>query len=93
MTISRKLQAVHQDLNVLAGQGMVEGFFSNADNADTLRGLVDDIRDAIVAYQVCTYRFPTSGAFDVCTRPRCSKIYTTRIVNSLWVSPHFTPSL
>ena len=57
MTIPRKLQDVHQDLAVLAGQGMVEGFFSNVDNADKLRGLVDDIRDAILVYQVCIYRF------------------------------------
>ena len=33
-------------------QGKVEGFFSNVRNADKLGGLVDDIRDAVVEYQV-----------------------------------------
>ena len=33
-------------------QGKVEGFFTNAKNADQLSGLVDDIRDAVIEYQV-----------------------------------------
>jgi len=37
----------------LADQGNIEGFFNNANNADTLVGLVDGIRDAVMDYQVC----------------------------------------
>jgi hypothetical protein len=36
----------------LKEQGKVEGFFSNAKNAEKLTGLVDDIRDAAIDYQV-----------------------------------------
>ena len=32
---------------------MVEGFFSNVENADKLAGLVEDVRDAVMDYQVC----------------------------------------
>jgi hypothetical protein len=34
-------------------QGNIEGFFCNTDNAERLSGLVEDIRDAMVDYQVC----------------------------------------
>ena len=33
-------------------QGKVDGFFNNAENADKLGGLVEDIRDAMMEYQV-----------------------------------------
>ena len=38
-------------------QGRVEGFFKNAKNAGRLGGLVEDIRDAVVDYQVCPVRY------------------------------------
>lgn len=33
-------------------QGKIEGFFNNVKNAEKLGGLIDDIRDAIIEYQV-----------------------------------------
>ena len=53
MRVTRKLQAVHQDLDLVAKQGNVEGFFRNLENADMFSGLVEDIRDAMMEYQVC----------------------------------------
>ena len=38
-------------------QGKVEGFLKNAKNADRLDDLVDDIRDAVVDYQVRPVRY------------------------------------
>jgi len=38
----------------LAEQRKVEGFFNNVKNADKLGGLVEDIRDAMMDYQVCS---------------------------------------
>ena len=38
---------------LLAEQGKVQGFFDNTKNADKLGGLVEDIRDAMMDYQVC----------------------------------------
>lgn len=34
-------------------QGRVAGFFSNVHNLDKLDGLINDVRDAIMDYQVC----------------------------------------
>ena len=36
---------------------MVEGFLNNAKNAEKLGGLVDDIRDVVIEYQVCISDF------------------------------------
>ena len=49
----RKLQDVVRDLAPLEEQGKVEGFFNNTENAGELGGLVEDIRDAMMDYQVC----------------------------------------
>ena len=53
MRVTRKLQAVLQDLDLVVKQGNIKGFFQNRENADRLSGLVEDIRDAMVEYQVC----------------------------------------
>jgi hypothetical protein len=50
--VIRKLKDIAGELEPLAKQGKIEGFFSNVKNADKLGGLVDDIRDAIIQYQV-----------------------------------------
>ena len=42
-------------------------FLSNAENAQKLNGLVDDIREAVVDYQVRTSRGPSLGASNICT--------------------------
>ena len=84
--VTRKLEDVRQDLAPLEEQGKTKGFFNNVKNADKLGGLIEDIRDAILEYQVCIRDlsiFPTS---DVRTRPRYSKLSMTRVVASLWVS-------
>jgi len=51
--IGRKLQKILQELELVAKQGNVEGFLNNAKNADKVRGLVGDIGDAVMDYQVC----------------------------------------
>ena len=53
MGIGRKLQDVHQDLTLLEEQGKVKGFLKNVKNADKLSGLVEDIHDIMMDYQVC----------------------------------------
>ena len=52
MGISRKLEGICLDLTLLAKQGRVECFFNNIQNMDKLDGMVEDIRDAMVEYQV-----------------------------------------
>ena len=65
MEIARKLENVHQDLTLLAKQGRIEGFFNNVENADKLSGVVEDIRDAMMEYQVRmqNYSFPPRLTF------------------------------
>ena len=54
MRIGRKLGDIHQELAVLGEQGRTKGFFTNVENAEKLAGLVEDVRDAMMDYQVCT---------------------------------------
>ena len=83
MEIPRKLEDVHQDLTLLAEQGKVEGFFNNVQNVDRLGGMVEDIHDAMMEYQVCVHKLSVSGTSDVCDRPCYSKISMIRAVDSL----------
>ena len=49
----RKLEGVRLDLIVFAEQGSFQGFLNNVGNADKLGGLLEDIREAMMEYQVC----------------------------------------
>ena len=51
--ICRKLEDIHQELVLLGEQGKTKGFFNNVKNAEKLGGLVEDVRDTIMDYQVC----------------------------------------
>ena len=53
MRIGRKLEDVHQELVLLGEQGEAKGFFTNVKNAEKLWGLVEDVRDVLIDYQVC----------------------------------------
>jgi hypothetical protein len=50
--MARKLSSVHQDLALLAGQGKADGFLKSAENANKLGSLLEDVRDAMMEYQV-----------------------------------------
>jgi len=47
------LEAVSKDLTPLAEQGNLVGFLANNENAQKISGLVEDINEAIIDYQVC----------------------------------------
>ena len=76
--IARKLEQIHKKLESLADQGTAKGFLNNSETAVKLEGLVEDIHDAIVEYQVCVETL-------ICTsdnahlRPLCSKISIARV--------------
>ena len=65
MGITRKLEEVHQGLTQLTGQGMAVGFLANTENAQRINGLVEDIREVMMDYQVCmlNYLSPTCLMF------------------------------
>jgi len=79
---ARKLRRVLRDLTPLAKQGNVEGFFGNVKNADKLIGLVEDVRDAVMDYQVRDQNELIGLAPDIHLRFHCSKISTTRALDS-----------
>ena len=79
----RKLQYICDTLaKMKEEQRKVEGFFNNIKNGETLNGLVEDIRDAMMEYQVCLRDLSTARPSDTRARLRCSKISTTRAVDS-----------
>ena len=80
--IVRTLESICQGLARLEGQGVIEGFFNNVENADKLSGAVEDIRDAMMEYQVCVHNIAITIIPDTRTRLHYSKTSTTRTVNS-----------
>lgn len=80
----RKLEGIRQDLTPLAEEGKVNGFLNNVRNTDKLGGLLEDIRDTVMEYQVRA----SSGyslvqyLMHVRARLRCNKISTIRVVDS-----------
>ena len=82
MEVIRSLESVCRGLGRLEGQGKVEGFFSNVENADTLSSAVEDIRDAMIEYQVCIYSLSAIGISDIRARLHYSKPSTARTANS-----------
>ena len=50
--MNRKLQDVGRGLVPLKKQGKAKGFFNNTENAGKLSSLVEEIRDAMMEYQV-----------------------------------------
>jgi len=52
MEITRKLEGVRQALDPMTTQNDIVQFLSNAENAQKLNDLVDDIREVVMDYQV-----------------------------------------
>ena len=78
-----KLENILQKLTPLSKQGKVEGFFTNSKGADVLSGLVGDIHDAVVDYQVCNQSKLIIFTPDTCFRLHYSKISMKRAAHSL----------
>jgi hypothetical protein len=58
MWISRKLEEIHQELDLLAGQGKTVGFLANTETEQKISGLVEDIREVMMDYQVRVLTHP-----------------------------------
>ena len=82
MCIGRKLDKVLQNLIPLAEQGKTTRFLNSTEDLDKLGGLVEDIHDAMMDYQVCVI-ICILVMSDVCVRHHCNKLSTSRVVCSL----------
>ena len=79
---TRKLEGVSQALDLVAAQKNITQFLSNAENAQKLNDLVDDIREAVMDYQVCTEsRGVVPVVSNIRFRLRCTGVSTTTLVN------------
>jgi len=67
----------------LAEEGKVEGFFTNVKNADMLSGMVGDIHNAVMDYQVGSQTKLITLMPDIHFRLHYSKISMKKVVNSL----------
>ena len=80
--VSSRLEKALRDLEQLAERSKITGFLNNVKDADTLTGLADDIRDAMMDYQV-RIREPSARTMPkFVPRLRCSKTSITRTTDS-----------
>ena len=81
--MARKLEGIRQALDQMAAQEDIARFLNNADNAQKLNGLVEDIREAVMDYQVRSSKGPVLIASNVRPRLPYSEIPMTTPVKSL----------
>ena len=81
--VGRKLDNIHQELDLLAKQGKAEGFLNNLKNAEKLRSLVGDVSDAVMDYQVCSQSEPIVLMPDTHFRHHYNKTSINKVVSSL----------
>ena len=87
--ILRKLEDVRQALDPMTTQKDIAQFLSNVENAQKLNDLVDDIREAVMDYQVRTPKGLTLSISKTCV---CTDFLTTGYLrNSLQDHCKFEP--
>ena len=74
------MEDIHLSLTIPAEEGEALEFLTNAENARRINDLVEDVREALMEYQVCMSNYLSYAIFDVRVRPHCNKISTKRIV-------------
>ena len=88
MGIGRKLEEIRQELALLGEQGKTRGFFNNVENAEKLDGLVEDLRDVMIDYQVRALNNVSFSRLTFC-RLLCNRTCTTKASYSSLVSSHY----
>ena len=51
--VSRRLKNIHQGITLPAEQEKIMEFLTNTKNVQRINGLVEDIHEALMDYQVC----------------------------------------
>ena len=83
MGIARKLEHICQGLTLPAEEGKVGEFMTNTENAQRINGLVEDIHEALMDYQVCILNYSFSAMSDLHVRLHYNRISMMRVVSSL----------
>ena len=81
--ITRKLENIRESLTLPSEQQRVIEFLSNVENAQRINGLVEDMYDALMDYQVCMSDHSFSTKSDLCARLHYNMISTMKTVSSL----------
>lgn len=80
---TRRLEDILRELEPLAEQGKAVGFLESVEDADKLGGVIEDIRDAAMEYQVFMSNYLMLAISNTCIRRPCNKTSTTRTLVSL----------
>jgi len=83
MGITRKLNDIRKALHLMATQGNTVQFLNNADNAQKLNDLVEDIHEAVIDYQVCAPQALVLITSHMCFRLPCNRILLKKPASSL----------
>ena len=81
--VARKLEDVCQGLTLPVGQEEVVRFLANNENIKRINGLIEDVHEALMGYQVCMPNYSFSTMSYVCSRLHCNKISMMRVVGLL----------
>ena len=83
MRIARKLKEIGQVMHPMTTQKDLALLLKKSENAQKLDGLVQEIRYAMMDYQVCTPKRPALVAANIRRRLRCNEISTMRAISRL----------
>ena len=72
-----------QVMDTMINQENFAHFLSIPENAQRINYLVEDVRYAIMEYQVCAPERPDPNASNICLRPHYNERSTTRAVSWL----------
>ena len=65
MEIVRKLEDICQNLTLPEEQGEIVEFLTKTENAQKVNGLVEDVHEVLMGYQVCILHHPFSSVSDL----------------------------
>ena len=82
MGIVRKLEEVDQAMNSMTTRNDLAGFLNDSENAQRLNGLVEDIRYALMDYQVCIPKTLGPIASKIFLRLPCGETSMRKAVRS-----------
>lgn len=80
MEILRNLKDVSQAMSSVTTQKDLSHFLKNPENALELNGLIEDIREALMDYQVCTLEIFILTTLDIRHRLHYNETSTMRAV-------------